>query len=151
MPADAEHDARQPYVERLIARLEVAERGNRDLDMDIAKALGFRPIATIRGVQIHNPAQPAGASWDLPFYTTSIDAALTLLPEGWWLQHLGHNLAGWGARIETQGISLPASTHLPRSTTPALAICIPALRARTSVPLSPAAGREDERKNTDEQ
>lgn len=38
-----------------------------------------------------------------PAFTGSIDAAMTLMPEGWWLQSLGHCLSGWRCRVETNG------------------------------------------------
>ena len=53
----------------LIERLEAAEKGSRELDEDIGELMGW-----VRGVNI-------GRS---PHYTSSIDAALMLVPEGAW-------------------------------------------------------------------
>ena len=60
----------------LIERLEAAETGTRKLDEAIGKLMGYR-----EGINI-------GLS---PHYTTSIDAALTLVPEGW---RSGHEDSG---------------------------------------------------------
>lgn len=116
----------------LITRLEVASRGDRDLDMDIAKALGFRPIATIRGVQIHNPQQPSGVSWDLPHYTTSVDAALKMVPPEWRVyaiqEHHVDQPVEWFAGLDRRREHKKSMIgHAP---TPALALCIAALKAR---------------------
>lgn len=58
----------------LIKRLEEATEGSRELDVEVAKSIKF-----FDGTR---------ASYTLnvnliPHYTTSIDAALTLVPEGW--------------------------------------------------------------------
>lgn len=61
-----------------------------------------------------------------------VDAALALIGRvlpGWWVQHLGQNLAGWGVRIETQGLSIPLSNRLLIAPTPALALCAALLAA----------------------
>lgn len=80
--------------------------------------------------------------WDqdpsVPFYTTSLDAALTLVPEGFdWLR-LGpvtmtvypvqHDPKAWAHHIEATGA------------TPALALCAAALRARASLARQMAKG-----------
>ena len=62
----------------LIERLQEANEGSRELDAEIAKAV--YPRLELRGNgqwyidNIHVRIEP---------YTTSIDAALTLMPEGW--------------------------------------------------------------------
>lgn len=76
----------------------------------------------------------------VPAYTASVDAALTLVPEGWWIQFLGQCLldnghSGWRARIETQADQVEApqnSLGLFYAKTAALAICDAALRARAA-------------------
>ena len=102
----------------LITRLEAATGPDRELDRAIAKALGVMPLYQMRG-QI-------GSSW--PDFTDSIDAALTLVPEGYYpiidfaevkcfirdRNNFDHDPPAWCAKAPT----------------PALAICIAALRAR---------------------
>lgn len=61
----------------LIARVESASGPDRELDEAIRTALGY-------------PPKP----WNC---TGSIDAALTLLPEGWHVNLLSQNYKGWSA------------------------------------------------------
>lgn len=66
-------------------------------------------------------------SLDAPHYTTSIDAALTLVPDGWnW--HLITEFDGINAAVFPPGnaVDYPDVT----ASTPALALCIAALKAR---------------------
>lgn len=100
----------------LIARLEAAPEGNRELDKAIRAIL-------------------PGETWDefaVPLhYTTSTDAALTLKPEGWYLEMrtgysfgksivmcLKPNESATEGRLASDGHTLP------------LAVCIEILRAR---------------------
>ena len=63
----------------LIARLE-AEVGTRELDGEIALLLGWKK----RHKGWAHWISPDGAeNQHVPFFTTSIDDALTLVPEGW--------------------------------------------------------------------
>lgn len=105
----------------LITRLQAAEGPSRELDTEICEAIGF-----VLGQLGHAP----------PF-TTSIDAALTLVPEGWhWAIYTEKGICGGkGARVNVGG---PERTrrgwskdlHEVYAATPALALCIAALRAR---------------------
>jgi hypothetical protein len=91
----------------LIARLEAAAEGSRELDAAIAVA--------VFGGGSHDPGTA-------PHFTTSLDAALTLVPEGrgWLMRSVG----GRGfAAISNAGEASQAKT-------PALALCIAALKAR---------------------
>ena len=103
----------------LIARLEAATEGSRELDMEIFWRVfpeyerGKDPI------------------WHCLHYTTSIDAALTLVLRDWRVEHLGESVLNWNMwecelhnRNEDAAIQGDAAT-------PALALCITALRART--------------------
>jgi len=111
-------------TDALIARLEAATKGSRELDLAIAQeALGLRPIVTLRGTQVHNPKQPSSVSWDLKAYTTSLDAALTLVPEGLRWE------CGQTAATKTPWASVGAGQYSQRGATLALAICIAALKA----------------------
>lgn len=123
----------------LIARLEAATEGSRELDIDIGELQGF----------IWQDGGWCGADGDfreLPSYTTSLDAAMTLVPEGleWMVSnrakrpHTGrayvHNkalifagLGGMTKNPEYRGYEHTAST-------PALALCVVVLKARTTPP-----------------
>ena len=124
-------------MQELISKLEAASGGSKELDAEIADAVGVasRSRRTASGkskgrewfVDSHGGVQ----TWaqDPPPYTTSLDAALTLVPEGWtgiipvsggddaWLWQSGGG-AGRGVRVS--------------GTTPALALTIAALKARFS-------------------
>lgn len=95
----------------LIARLEQASESSRELDAEIARAM--------RGAH--------GDKIDAPEYTDSIDAALLLVPDG----------AAWS--VMQNHISPAASVGgnrvgpwWRRRSTPALALCIAALKARNT-------------------
>lgn len=86
----------------------------------------------------------ADTFYDVPNYTTSLDAALTLLPEGWsW--RVGNTPSKAFADLGTQ-----QSLQCIVGATPALALCIGALKARTT---DPPTGLVElgERSNTDPQ
>ena len=97
--------------EELIAALERAEGPSRELDAHIWKSDGCR-VAPV------------------PRYTSSLDAALTLVPEGeaW--------LVGWDDENHANVFVLPSPTsrptgyHAQGAATPAIALCIAALKAR---------------------
>ena len=104
-------------IKPLIAELEQAKEGSRKLDNAIESLMPF-PKPT-------NPDEVVGYP---PYYTTSLDAALTLVPEGWSYMIEGglstQSPSAYLAHPETegfvQGIASPS----------ALALCIAALKAR---------------------
>lgn len=104
-------------MKELIERIEGAEGPSRELDAEIIKLVS-------RGVL-------DGEYWTLPAYTASLDAAMTLVPEGWnvgiFLRHawLRQNAQVWHRGIE-------ASTKHGNAATPALALAAAALKARTA-------------------
>jgi hypothetical protein len=114
----------------LIARLEVAEGPSRDLDMEIAKlAQGFGlPGSGLLGY--------------LPYFTSSLDAALTLVPKGmWWLIGLGKTRPKeplYGAQILLHGPRPPYNADVlaegEHDANPAIALCIASLKARSAKP-----------------
>jgi len=116
----------------LLERVEACQGPDQELDAAIYKALGDG--ATHRGGLIGWNWRPGNVGiWHtMPPLTASVDAALALIGRvlpGWWVQHLGQNLAGWGVRIETQGLSIPLSNRLLIAPTPALALCAALLAA----------------------
>ena len=71
----------------LIAKLEAAREGSRELDRAIARSMGFTTctgsgLASALGGSIYKSGD-ASQIFPLPYYTTSITAALTILMEGW--------------------------------------------------------------------
>jgi hypothetical protein len=97
-------------LSELIAKLEEAEEGSRELDCEIYVALG-------------NPLLRAVGK--APRYSSSLDAALTLVPEGSYAKlQIGRNHAKGWAWVELRDVEAVARS------TPALALCIAALKAR---------------------
>ena len=113
-------------IDDLIARLEAAMEGSRELDKTISKLIGTYS-APDRG-------DPTG-TWKS--YTTSLDAALTLVPEGWQFGIGTHpadelfNPGGAQAYCTKHGTGgAPRGyAHADAHTAP-LALCIVALKAR---------------------
>lgn len=114
----------------LAERCEQAAGPDREFDVAIARALGWKPLyrddyskwwppaavedsrARKRSI-LHHPTQP------LPAFTASLDAAVTLVPEGcgWMVMKNVAKVARWPKR----------------GATPALALCAAALRARAAM------------------
>lgn len=121
-------------MEGLIARLEAATGPDRELDEAIVKALYPEAIVNLYCVDddepIVFPAEPLVRNKrDLPRFTASIDAALMLVPEGHDVHvnlYFGRNGEGAAVVSKLKQINLPR-TFAP---TPALALCIAALKAR---------------------
>lgn len=103
----------------LIKKLEAATEGSRELDISILKQ-----IMPYRRDRFH-----AIANLDKKHrYTTSIDAALTLVPEGfhWWLES-GNE---YGSNPHAGVYHKENEQQEGIAETPALALCIAALKAR---------------------
>ena len=99
-------------LEALAKRCE-SEPASRELDVAIALAI-FEPEDLIG----HSPAK----------YTTSLDAAVSLVPSGW-VWDLASTGTAW-CMADAQSGELFAST---KGKTPALALCAAALRARADL------------------
>ena len=127
-------------TQSLIARLEQATGPDRELDADIAVAVDGGEIVwkmanyTMESYPARRHPSPhhigGYCNAHVPSYTASIDAALTLVPSGkghdpWWMLK-----AAWRgiakAEIWVDGKGKPFRGE---AATPALAICIAALRA----------------------
>ena len=131
-------DTKLDYAQ-LIARLEMAPEGSRELDYEI-----FAFLNPLHGPLAMRDRWEAGL---VRLYTTSVDAALTLVPEGMEI-HISTMDAGVvGAHAFLFGPSSPAASdvkcwgevHLcagPQDRTTALplalALCIAALKAMAS-------------------
>jgi hypothetical protein len=114
----------------LADRCEQAAGPDRELDVAIARALDWKPLyrddyskwwppaavedsrARKRSI-LHHPTQP------LPAFTASLDAAVTLVPEGY----------GWMVMKNVAKVG----RWPKRAATPALALCAAALRARAAM------------------
>jgi hypothetical protein len=103
----------------IIERVEAVAEGSRDLEWKIAQAIGHPSFDIPSTIW---PPFMAGSKADrsIPAYTSSLDAALTLVPEGCDWQVNGHGSA-W----------IFGSRHAGADgNSPALALCAAALRAR---------------------
>lgn len=136
-------------MDPLIAELETATEGSRELDYAIAKEIGWRFSG-------ETEFKEYGVFWrdattdewkQLPWWTTSFDAALTLVPEG---HRCSFDIPGeeddknhatvvkYSQVLEA--VNLKAKTeeinklwNHSYAATPALALCIAALRARQAM------------------
>lgn len=121
----------------LVARLEAAEAGSRELDAEIAtEVLGWKWIEASHVWEL-----PAGSSWSasrsrwgVPAYTSSLDAITALI---------GEKLPGWSWSVGSDGqaaVSSPPKGHYVAfgtvANTPALALCAALLRALSTQPVS---------------
>jgi hypothetical protein len=69
----------------LIARLEAATEGDETLDHDVARAVGWREqIDKVDGARYWT--NPSGIWSFPPRFTRSVDAAMSLVPEGWGIE-----------------------------------------------------------------
>lgn len=128
-------------IEELISSLEKATGPNRELDILIGQATavyGWR-VCDDGCVECYIPdGHEYGEGWfdtgqELPAYTASIDAAMTLVPEGWYcVEILRDNEGEWVPRLhQNQRGLLSAHANHPRLP---IALCIAALRARALNP-----------------
>lgn len=104
-------------MKELIERIEGAEEGSRELDYAIAQSVGL--------IQSKDGAVHFGQWW--PYYTASLDAAMTLVPEGCKWQVSTEEPGPW-AWVGEPGSDIPAIM----AATPALALAAAALKARTA-------------------
>jgi hypothetical protein len=103
----------------LIERIEAASRGSRALDWEI---------------HVHDGIDGKGMYGPHPRYSFSIDAALTLVPEGfeWSLEYqAGHHVSSdVECMVAIAKLGDPCFDWEATSATPALALCAAALKAR---------------------
>jgi hypothetical protein len=124
----------------MIDKLQDATGGSRELDAEISTLVGIATVAT----QYSKLRDPFGKSDEMVTvmecnalrYTTSIDAAMTLVPKGCWVEIKGPrrylNIPSpvpnyWSANIETWNHE---GQKMGWGATPALALCIAALKAK---------------------
>lgn len=133
-------------MDDLIARLEKATGPDRALDRSIHREISKRLIADETVVSYIGPggttrtltfAYPyRWALWGCPRYTRSIDAALALVPEDWgWLVNQPRTELMWARFFppsEDPDIDEWGAESGDVKSTPAIAICIAALKARAA-------------------
>ena len=119
----------------LLAELEAATGPSRELDAKIALAVGWRERDGMFGREWISPAHLMA---ELPFFTKSLDAAMTLVPPThFYLLIFGCKADGYtcslgGDELRGEGIihyADPAVLKAHAKTEP-LALCIAAVRAR---------------------
>jgi hypothetical protein len=125
----------------LIAKLEAATEGSRELDLEIlTRVMGYRDIhgdGTMfdRGNDGYWSLHGDEKNPPLPSPTTSLDAALTLVPEGWvahlsfYSDHADCELVKPTGRFLISG---DTEVWANNAKTGPLALCIAALRARSA-------------------
>lgn len=129
----------------LARRCEAATGADRSIDGDIAAALALHPPAlTIRGnrqPELFKDNAPGlhAKTWLAPNFTASLDAAMTLVPEGFHINNMCEMRYIGGDRPYSAQVDNWQDTETKRGTrknglgrTYALALCAAALRARDS-------------------
>lgn len=111
----------------LIERLQTATGPDRELDAEIGTLVGFVPKEKKHYRRGRYPLQLLRVEKLWPAYTASIDAAITLVPE-----HCSFAVR-FNVRSEAMVYGQGAGENAD-APTPALALCIAALKARTPHP-----------------
>ena len=119
----------------LLADLAAASGPDRELDARVALCAGWKKPGHHGGYSEIVGVRPGGRGFAaVPRYTASIDAALTLVPEGWgWKADCG---LGFGHSFTVGHVGVNKLFDRPegwgKAATPAIALCIAALKARES-------------------
>ncbi len=128
-PRPERHQAMTRYAD-LIAKTEAALEGSPKLNAMIAEALDWTFMSGWALSESYWIAPDDSHHEMPPPWTESLDAALTLVPEGWgWGANQHSGLCRANVRNESNGETLPLPVGAP---TPALALCIAALKARAA-------------------
>lgn len=108
--------------DELIAKLEQATEGSRELDAAIDAVARKVPTADITAnILKHHPRE---GDLNIPCYSTSLDAALTLIGQDWdWA--IEHDSDEYRASVGD-----PKLSYAHSAPTPALALVIASLKAR---------------------
>ncbi|CAB4188005.1 hypothetical protein UFOVP1169_41 [uncultured Caudovirales phage] len=119
--ADAPKGSAEEMLRGLIARCESAVGPDVGLDIQI-----FRAVNPTKPTHSESTGEYLGRP-----YTASIDAALTLVPEEWRVEHIGEQLSGgrWDVELHWREYSMEDCIQSEGSTA-ALALCIAALKGR---------------------
>ena len=124
--------------DELIAALEKATGPGRILDFQIHRAILGKPILENDVWWVHRDVirwkdGTEDAVTDWPRYTASIDAALTLVPEGWWAQINYRpdqpSVVLWEFPVPCRRVP-PEKPYVLAAQSAAIALCIAAMKAR---------------------
>lgn len=125
-------------MNELIERLEKATGMDRALDIDIARAI---PVDGWRVDEDGSVSAFDGEGWysmptEVPSYTHSIDAALTLVPTNHRWSVSGPEVRLDGEEVGADAVVMPFGKYghvgdFVRHAQPAIALCIAALKARS--------------------
>ena len=126
----------------LIQRLQDASEGSRELDAMIEREQRRRKAYAV-GLNdktrshwepdVYGNVSSQGTTYASRAFSTSIDAAMTLVPEGWWWA-LMMDGDGGGYQSATSSVNTNNLEFL-LGATPALALCIAALAAAEPAPM----------------
>jgi len=126
--------ARELITDELIAAVEAATEGSRELDARIWHTIPREPPdCSAIMARVFALILAGEDDAECPHYTTSLDAALTLVLEqfDWSILHLRNGNRGAEAVVFTIGMDID---HIEvEGATPALALCAAALRARKAM------------------
>lgn len=127
----------QVMTESLISRLEALTEPSREIDAEIALAFGWAHICDQAGFWWEAPGNSEDCHIAPPRFTDSIDAALTLVPEGWALHilHGGRKEANgtqpWAATLSING-DAQTSVDAEHVSSAAMALLIAIMKAKES-------------------
>jgi hypothetical protein len=114
-------------MNNIIEKLEAATGPDRELDCWV------QCIKDGDDFEIFRRVVPDFHQWTCPYYTASIDAAMALVPEGWTVANLGEqDDKSWWCELRKGFLTSYSTVALSnlRTPTPALAICIAALKGK---------------------
>lgn len=124
----------------LAERCEKATGPDREIDGDIAAALSLQPewatVRSSRQPELFSDTGPGlrARTWVAPKFTASLDAALSLAPEGWAWMHGCAPGEAFFASLAVMDDDLRAPEVDVTAATAPLALCAAALRARAGQP-----------------
>ncbi len=120
----------------LLARLESAGEGSRELDAEIARVLGHKTVFRFGDWERSATEDGKFCYWEaLPSYTTNLQNALVLVPEGWdvWFVSRQRQIScgkfTHEPKISAEVMNAEERVERGEASTPALAMCIASLRA----------------------
>jgi len=113
----------------LAARCEAATGADRELDLDVALAGGLISKPVERGCWvdpgecIDGDKEPGSGTFVAPAYSASLDAAMTLVPEGWRVWAVREDETGWWCGLSPDGGNVVVGGWAP---TPSFALALTA-------------------------
>lgn len=114
-------------MDALITELEAAPVGSRELSDKVLLATGWSIGST--GHWFTPEHERLGINPQRPSPTESLDAALTLVPEGWFINTANQSNSGWIWGLYNPDIQECVANRIEKEP-PALALTIAALKAR---------------------